>query len=294
MDSLSFKNYPEEIFSINLNKNKDISFNYNLNEISDFNDLYGTCGKLYNEENSYNYFEPNNFEDEKNIRNKMGKINQKMNSNFDINLDKNNTNSKIFKIYKIKKLGRIKKSSNKKGKHNRFQRDNIIIKFKVLLMNNIYNYINNSFNVNSYKYKKKLIILKRLSSANIKSISKKDNILWFNSKIKDIFSQKISTKIISCNLDYNEKLINKIYSEKKEIKVINILDRTIKEIWNVYINNDKNKEFIGLETIKNDINKFRNLGETEKYINEFINIANNYEIIFNKIVPRKEKKYKIK
>ena len=59
----------------------------------------------------------------------------------------------IFKVKKILKLGRIKKNSNKKGKHDKFQRDNIIRRFKVFLMRNIYNYINDSFIINTNKDK---------------------------------------------------------------------------------------------------------------------------------------------
>ena len=44
----------------------------------------------------------------------------------------------IFNIEKVLKLGRIKKGSNKKRKHNKFQKDKIIRKFKVLLMKNIF------------------------------------------------------------------------------------------------------------------------------------------------------------
>ena len=38
-------------------------------------------------------------------------------------------------------------------------------------------------------------MLKRLSSNNVKLMSKKDNMIWLNSSIKYIFSQKISSKI---------------------------------------------------------------------------------------------------
>ena len=37
---------------------------------------------------------------------------------------------KIFKIKKALKLGRKKKNSSKKGKHDKFQRENLIIRFK--------------------------------------------------------------------------------------------------------------------------------------------------------------------
>ena len=62
---------------------------------------------------------------------------------------------KIFSIKKKIKLGRIRKNSNKLGKHNKYYKDNIIRRFKVLLMNNIYDFINSSFNKNN-KSKKQI------------------------------------------------------------------------------------------------------------------------------------------
>ena len=44
----------------------------------------------------------------------------------------------IFIVKKILKLGRIKKNSNKKGKYDKFQKDNVIRRFKVFLMRHIY------------------------------------------------------------------------------------------------------------------------------------------------------------
>ena len=222
--------------------------------------------------------------EEENIYNNRKKVNKSL---FKFIVKKSTTKIKgsIFNIEKIIKLVRIRKNSNKKGKHDKYHKDNIIRKFKVFIMKNIYNFINNSFNVNNNNYKK-INILKKISSFNTKSSSKKDNITWFNSKIKDIFSARLTTKIVSFDSDYNKKLINKIYQEGKEKKVIYILDKTIKELWIAYINDDKNKDFIGFETIKYDIKKLREMGENESYIKHYINIANNFEIIFNNINPR--------
>ena len=215
-------------------------------------------------------------------------------SKFIIKKQFNNNNNKkpIFKIKKILKLGRIKKNSNKKGKHDKFQRDNVIRRFKVFLMRNIYNYLNNSFIINNNKDENnKVNILQRISSFNSKSISKKDNIKWFYSKIKNVFSENLK-KFICFDLDYNKKVINKIIEEGKEKQTIYILNKSIKEMWLAYINDDKNNDFIGFETLKNDIIKLRKKGETEAYINLYIKIANDFENIFNDINPRKVRRKK--
>ncbi len=96
-------------------------------------------------------------------------------------------------------------------------------------MKSIYDYINSSFTINKSLIRHKQIkYIKKLSSQETNSISKNDNINWLNSSIKTILSQKISTKNSSPHSDYNKKIINDIYEDKKEIKIINILDKTIR------------------------------------------------------------------
>ena len=96
-------------------------------------------------------------------------------------------------------MGRKKKSSVKKGKHDKYVTDNIIRKFKVHLLKNIFNFVNSCFLINKCKNKRKNIInvIKKLSSFDIKSISKEDNLKWLDSPLKIIFSQNITTKIIT-------------------------------------------------------------------------------------------------
>ena len=217
------------------------------------------------------------------------KDNINQNSNYNNKLFKSKKTFKIqkkiiFKIEKVQKLGRIKKNSSKTGKHDKYQRDNIIRKFKAFLLRNIFNYINMSFN--NYKKNKELIGLKKISSVQTKLISKKENLLWLNSQIKDIFSQNLTAKIVSFDRDYNIKIIEKLYKEGKEEKVINILNKTIKDLWIIYINDDANKNFRGFETLKNDIDKLKKSGESEKYIELYVNVAKKFEDIFKGMNPR--------
>ena len=71
--------------------------------------------------------------------------------------------------------------------------------------------------------------------------------------------------------------------------MIEILEKTVKEMWIVYINDDQNNDFPGFNTIKYDILKFKQLNEPDDYIQLYIYISNNFENIFNKIKPRKKK-----
>ena len=291
---------------INKNKKESMSFfSPNFLDISTLNQIKESIDPLYDDENSQfsqtilgkNIKDKLSVEENENLRildENEKDIKKKENSKFIIIKQFNNHNNKkpIFKIKKVLKLGRIKKNSHKKGKHDKFQRDNVIRRFKVFLMRNIYNYLNNSFIINNNKDENnKVNILQRISSFNSKSISKKDNIKWFNSKIKNVFSENLK-KFICFDLDYNKKLINKIIEEGKEKQTIYILNKTIKEMWLAYINDDKNNDFIGFETLKNDIIKLRKIGETEAYIDLYIKIANDFENIFNVINPRKTRREK--
>ena len=223
-----------------------------------------------------------------NVQSKENKYkNEKISQKFEVIRVSQGKDKKIFSIKKTMKLGRIKKNSNKIGKHNKYRGDNIIRKFKVLLMNNIYDYINKSFIINNNNTNKKhLYLLKRLSSYNVKLMSKRDNIIWLNSSVKYIFSQKISSKIFSFNSNYNKKIINKIYEEKTELKVIDILNKAVREMWGIYIN-DNDESYTSFTKLKDDIIKLKNIGETEYYIALYIQIAKKFEEITNKIIPRK-------
>lgn len=202
------------------------------------------------------------------------------------NFSTQNYKNKIFIIKKVSKLGRIKKNSNKKGKHNKLQQDNIIRHFKVNLMKNMFEYINSSFEINKTT-EKKINILQKISSKSIYSISKDDNINWLKTKLKDLFSQSLSTKLVRYEKDYNEKIIKFIYDKNEEKDVINILDKSVKEMWKAYINNDNNG-FSGFNTLKDDIEKMRKNGESDEFLNKYIIISNSFEDIFIKIRERRK------
>ena len=296
------KRKSEEDFYIFKNKKESNNvFSPNIIGLSSLNQYKEYIDPLVNDENSEfshlvlesrikNIFNSEEREDNENILQTKKRDNEieKISKFIVIKANK----KQIFLIKKILKLGRIKKNSNKKGKHDKFQKDNLIRRFKVFLMRNIYNYLNNSFIVNANKDKNnKVNILQRISSFNSKSISKRDNINWLYSTIKDVFSNNLK-KFICFDLDYNKKIINKVYEEGIEKKTIYILNKTIKEMWLSYINDDKNNDFIGFETIKYDIKKLKKKGESEKYINLYVKIANNFENIFKEINPRIRRKKK--
>ncbi len=265
------------IFTISdSNHSKESYFKYKNNELSDVNSLKNNNKiNIDEEERAIDKFENN------------------IQNNYFINFMIKNPKD-IFIIKKETKLGRIKKNSLKKGKHDKFKRDNVIRRFKVQLVQNLYNYINICFNCNyNHKDQKRLNIIKRISSHETKSISREDNIKWFNSKIKNIFSQRITSKFVVFDSNYNKNIIKMIYEKNEEKMVIKIFEKTVREMWLIYINDDKDNSYPGFNTIKSDINKFKELGESEEYIQVYIDICKNFENIFNRIKSRKKIKKKI-
>ena len=120
-------------------------------------------------------------------------------------------------------------------------------------------------------------------------------------KIKDILSETPIKMNPLINKDFNKKNIEKFYKEGKELKVIQILELTFKELFIIFrikLNLKEDKEEIknitkkieGLDLISNnnyqDIyyfldslkqNNEKDPEETEEYLNKIKNLCCNYE-----------------
>ena len=197
----------------------------------------------------------------------------------------------VFKITKVLKLGRTKKNERRIGKHSKLSQDNVIRRFKVQFTNHLLHYVNSLFKINNYgKSKTQINIIKKTNAVFVKSINKEENLKWLDTQLKDIFSQSLSTKLSNFDLDYNKKLIERIYEKNEEKNVIKILQKKINDMLKVYINNDPKKEYPGFKTLEDDIQKLRDLGENESYIEMFNLVATNFEMIFIKMMGRKKRK----
>ena len=185
---------------------------------------------------------------------------------------------------------------NKLGR--KFMSENIIKKIK----SRFFNYIRYIIRENS-NYKKICLHIFQCISANSNSDRNKK---LFNMKIKDIFLEEPKGTLYShLKKDYNKKIIEKIYKEGKEIKVIQILELTFKELFIIFrkkLNKKEDEEEIkniakkieGLDLLDDnnnypDINNcFDSLRqnneedpkETEEYINKIKNLCCNYETWF--------------
>ena len=294
-----------------------------------------------------------NFDSEKNkISNKSSKDYKKENISFDINLNNNYKNKEkeeknylvdnkekeiIFKLEKIPKsekssdnlskkirnkknnCGRKKKSDNNKRKHNKSCGDNIIIKIKGYFFTFIRDITKNNF-IN------KTLYFRKLPYKFISKLSKKFNVRLMNMQMKDILSEiPITTKNKKSHKFENKFIVEKLYKEEKEKKVIQILDLTFRELFIIfrrklnYVGDKAELEIISkkiedLDLLKDnnykDINylidqirnKNKNMDEDsdteiteddyEKYIKELRYFCCIYEKWFKKKIARNSKKNK--
>ena len=122
--------------------------------------------------------------------------------------------------------------------------------------------------------------------------NKDENALFIQKKIKDIIIESVPRRIPKKgNKKINKQLIEKLYNreeideEKKSIKflLITLLEKTIEEMYNKYILDDKKIGNFNLEdyekkykcyfkTFKEDHKKFDNIEERQKYENNAKNL----------------------
>ena len=233
----------------------------------DFNDVEAKCfqgfGQISYQSADRDDQEGNeNFDSEKNkISNESSKDYKKENISFDINLNNNYKNKEkeeknylvdnkekeiIFKLEKIPKsekssdnlskkirnkknnCGRKKKSDNNKRKHNKSCGDNIIIKIKGYFFTFIRDITKNNF-IN------KTLYFRKLPYKFISELSKKFNVRLMNMQMKDILSEiPITTKNKKSHKFENKFIVEKLYKEEKEKKVIQILDLTFRGLFIIF------------------------------------------------------------
>jgi hypothetical protein len=212
--------------------------------------------------------------------------------------------AKIFNIEKVnKKMGRLSKNTKikfKNIKHDKFSQDNIIRKIKVNFHEKLLNYINEHYG-NYYRKKhrvKKMVkLIQRIAPSESRKIKRDENLKWFSLKLKDVFSGNLSNKCLKYGLDYNKKQIELLYKKGEATSIINILETTIKEMYQKYCNDVKVEFF---ETLKDDLyemkKKMVSEGEEniEDYLNTYKNVAKNLEDIFRCKKTRKSRKSKDK
>ena len=193
------------------------------------------------------------------------------------------------KISSEKKLiGRKTKNSDELGEHNKFTDDNLSRKCKRVLLEILFYYINNIikkvYNNNIYDGENERQLMKLNQSQTI--CSKADyNREFLNKKLKEIFSNDISTKYTKHSLSHNRDLIQKLLNEEDEQKKIifqKLFNLTFFNCLDHFRGTQKFQELEGMMLLDEACKQFQFDKDFEKYKHQFKNFIMNYEVIIMK------------
>ena len=191
------------------------------------------------------------------------------NKNTKIILNKKESNKQKLTNKKTKR-GRLTKNAipSYKVKHDKFESLNIIQRIKNLFVGNLYDYINKKYK--EYKIKNNQPIeplLYKIDQSLYKANSKKKNQQFFSLKVRDLFSSDITerySKFLRTNpKDHNKTQIDLLIKENKADEIIEIMNSTLEEMYEKFINNKLN----GFN-LKKSLNKIE-LEEGSIYANIF-------------------------
>jgi hypothetical protein len=189
------------------------------------------------------------------------------------------------------KRGRIsKKSQNIKGLHTKEDKDNIERRVKVFFYESILDYGNEL--IREYQSQNGVgtyPLLKDIHSKIKKKSSKKDNLKLLENNVRDMLSQKISSKYTKFPSDYNKKVIDKIYREGKAKEIINFLNNKVLILYNKFIENGKKSD--KFKTLAFYIESLKEESD-ENYLESVVTTAKNFEENIRKKRSKENKKKK--
>ena len=178
------------------------------------------------------------------------------------NIKNSDNKEKKINIKNNEQSSNKKSKSNKNKKHDKYCGDNIINKIRGCFFNS---YIIDLVQKNSINND---IKLKKLPNKKfIADLNKEKNEKLYKMKMSDILcQQKISSKYSKFDEYENKKIIEQIYKEKREIKVIKILELTFEELFIIFRRKlNVPNDIIKLEEIKAKIEGLDLLEENNKY-----------------------------
>ena len=152
----------------------------------------------------------------------------------------------IFMIQKIKKE-KIKKKGRRnsketflfKSKHDKNSSDNIRKKIKRQFIKSIIKYINQLYiKYPLQKNKESKILIYKIIPDFCNAPKKEDNNKYLSMTLRELFSSDLGRKFKNINKDYNRNNIEKLYKKNKPEEIIDLLNKTIKEAYEIYINDE--------------------------------------------------------
>ena len=183
-----------------------------------------------------------------------------------------NQKTKIFDIEKKNKKGRRKKVDNnrKEIKHGKTASDIIKQKIKTRFVKSTMNYLNDLYKKYPSNNKRKAKIFLRKIKTDFTKNLKKDKILeYFSKTLRQFYSSNLGDKFKKINKNYNKDNIDKLYQENKANDIIELLNKTLEEVYEKYINKEI-PEF----NLYNDLKEIKEKeNEGNDYIDRYQKIA---------------------
>ena len=154
-------------------------------------------------------------------------------------------NNQIFKIKKAKKQGRRKlgKIYSNEPRHDKFSKDNIIKKIINHFIQSTLNYINEKYNeFLKNNNRRSQPLLHKIINTTSKFVTKKKISKLFKAKARDLFTMDISKRCSRSNPKDNINRIEKLYSQNEAVGVMEILNKSLSELYGEYMNNSRTSE----------------------------------------------------
>ena len=186
-------------------------------------------------------------------------------------------NNQIFKIKKAKKQGRRKlgKIYSNEPRHDKFSKDNIIKKIINHFIQSTLNYINEKYNeFLKNNNRRSQPLLHKIINTTSKFVTKKKISKLFKAKARDLFTMDISKRCSRSNPKDNINRIQKLYSQNEAVQVMEILNKSLSELYGEYMNNKIPKYSFE----KNDLDLIKDKNDTKykkSYQDEAENLINN-------------------
>ena len=150
----------------------------------------------------------------------------------------------IFNIEKSKKRGRRKFGTNisSKIKHGKNSTDLIKQKIKRRFIESVKKYINNLYN-RYFNLKKRRTdnFIKKIKTNFTSLLAENKNLEYFSMTLRELLSSDLSGKYTKMDKKYNKKKIDILIQKNEAKEIIKLLNKTIKEVYEIYINNKINE-----------------------------------------------------
>ena len=186
---------------------------------------------------------------------------------------------KYFRFEKIKKIkgNEVKKGRKKtvekittKTKHNRNGSDNIKNKIKKRFIASMMKYLNDLYV--KYAKEKSKKFLKKIQADFIqpfrKSKMNKKKLDNMPITLRQLFSSDLGRKFKKMNKDYNKNNIKALYQQNKAKEIIELLDKTLNEAYEIYINDE-----IPECSLKSDMIKLKEEINDEEHLKKYKKLA---------------------